>query len=74
MTATFPSFQEDEPSKSCGDTSSSIDELACQWRGIVQSLPEPGNEDQDIEPWIQAVNKVQSSDLFNRNLLIISSG
>ena len=60
LTATFPSFQEDGPSEKCEEFSSSIDELACQWRGITQSLPQAGAKDEDIEPWVFAVNKVCS--------------
>lgn len=61
VTATFPSFQAAGPSQHCEELSNSIDELACQWRHIIQTMPDPGNEYQDVETWQSCIEKVKFS-------------
>ncbi|TVY20155.1 GPI ethanolamine phosphate transferase 2 [Lachnellula arida] len=56
VTATFSSFEGDGPSQNCGELSDSVDELACEWRAIVKSVPASG-EDPDFERWIGAITK-----------------
>ncbi|TGO49685.1 hypothetical protein BOTNAR_0421g00080 [Botryotinia narcissicola] len=38
VTATFPSFENEGPSENCHQLSSSVDDLACQWRSITKGL------------------------------------
>jgi ethanolaminephosphotransferase len=59
VTATFPSFEGEGPSQDCGELPSSVDELACEWRGITQTIRASGNEDLDGERWIGATIKVR---------------
>ncbi|TVY45198.1 GPI ethanolamine phosphate transferase [Lachnellula occidentalis] len=56
VTATFSSFESDGPSQNCGELSDSVDELACEWRGISSSVPTSG-EDPDFERWIVTITK-----------------
>lgn len=35
MRAAFPSFEDDGPSTHCKNLAGSIDQLACEWRGIT---------------------------------------
>lgn len=58
MAATFPSFEDGGSFENCGELSSSIDELACEWRAIVHTLHKSQIDDQDIDPWISSINKV----------------
>ncbi|TVY57177.1 GPI ethanolamine phosphate transferase, partial [Lachnellula suecica] len=57
VTATFPSFESEGPSQNCGELSNNVDELACQWRGIIKATPAFGNEDPDIDLWVEAISK-----------------
>jgi ethanolaminephosphotransferase len=61
VTATFPSFEEAGPSQECADSSSDIDDLACQWRSIVTGYEvlEIG----DVDAWTESVIKVSSDTL-----------
>ncbi|KAK8902695.1 hypothetical protein QC760_009184 [Botrytis cinerea] len=57
VTATFPSFENDGPSENCHHLSSSVDDLACQWRSITQGLVGLQANEQDHAVWVTAVTK-----------------
>ncbi|ESZ94512.1 hypothetical protein SBOR_5092 [Sclerotinia borealis F-4128] len=57
ITATFPSFENGGPSKDCHELSSSVDDLACQWRSITQGLVGLKTDEQDYGAWVIAVTK-----------------
>ncbi|KAJ8068428.1 hypothetical protein OCU04_003985 [Sclerotinia nivalis] len=57
VTATFPSFENDGPSENCHELSSSVDDLACQWRRITQVLAGLKANEQDYDAWVEAVTK-----------------
>ncbi|KAF7944462.1 hypothetical protein EAE96_010853 [Botrytis aclada] len=57
VTATFPSFENDGPSENCHHLSSSVDDLACQWRSITQGLVGLQANEQDHAVWVAAVTK-----------------
>ncbi|KAF7886705.1 uncharacterized protein EAF02_003352 [Botrytis sinoallii] len=57
VTATFPSFENDGPSENCHQLSSSVDDLACQWRSITQGLVGLQANEQDHAVWVAAVTK-----------------
>lgn len=61
ITATFPSFENDRPSQNCQESLNSVSVLACEWKAIMTSLPEPEIEGQDCEAWRLAVIKVNPS-------------
>ena len=61
VTTTFPSFEEAGPSGNCADSSSDVENLACQWRSIITSYG--GLETRDIDAWIESVIKVSSGSL-----------
>ncbi|KAF7889213.1 hypothetical protein EAF00_009513 [Botryotinia globosa] len=57
VTATFPSFENEGPSENCHQLSSSVDDLACQWRSITQGLVGLQANEQDHAIWVAAVTK-----------------
>jgi ethanolamine phosphate transferase 2 subunit G len=61
VTATFSSFEGEGPSQNCGQLSDSVDELACEWRCIIQNIPASGDVSPDFENWAEAITKVRSS-------------
>lgn len=73
-TATFPSFEDIGASQDCEDAKNDVDELACRWRAISQSLPVPDTEDARSEAWILAVTKVNQMMFSVIFLLIMKSG
>ena len=60
MTATFPSFEAEGPSENCEKLSKEIDELACKWRGLMNTLPNvtADKSDAEIELWMTSMTKV----------------
>jgi ethanolaminephosphotransferase len=60
ITATFPSFEIAGPSQNCQESSDDVNELACEWRAITQTLPVPADEDQESEAWLLSVTEVIS--------------
>ena len=69
VTATFPSFETDGPSEECEESSSSIEELACQWKTIIRSVPQVDKEDRDDEPWLLAISQAS----FTSDSILISN-
>ncbi|APA15371.1 hypothetical protein sscle_14g101410 [Sclerotinia sclerotiorum 1980 UF-70] len=67
VTATFPSFENDGPSDNCHELSSSVDDLACQWRRITQVLTDLKSNEKDYDAWVAAVTKwlKEAQDLMN---------
>ncbi|TAQ89779.1 hypothetical protein B7494_g1852 [Chlorociboria aeruginascens] len=57
VTATFPSFERDGPSQDCNQASSSIDELACNWRGITEGLAKLKESGEGEEAWLNKVTQ-----------------
>ncbi|QSZ37854.1 hypothetical protein DSL72_008954 [Monilinia vaccinii-corymbosi] len=57
VTATFPSFENDGPSQNCQRLSNAVDDLACQWRSITQSLAGLKTNEQDHNAWIADVTR-----------------
>ena len=58
MTAAFPSF-ESVPLNNCGKSASDIDELACNWKNLMNTVPNPKHKRQDIEAWLLGMTKVR---------------
>lgn len=61
VTATFPSFEAEGPSSGCNQLQTSVEELACEWRSIVLTLPNSNVETENIDEWITAIVKVIST-------------
>ncbi|KAH6684162.1 GPI ethanolamine phosphate transferas-like protein 2 [Halenospora varia] len=57
VTATFPSFEAEGPSSGCNQLQTSVEELACEWRSIVLTLPNSNVETENIDEWITAIVK-----------------
>ncbi|KAG4419772.1 hypothetical protein IFR04_007082 [Cadophora malorum] len=57
ITAAFPSFQVASLLNDCKDLSSNVDQLACQWRIISESLPKIEDDDEAIDEWLQITTK-----------------
>ncbi|KAE8450118.1 hypothetical protein EG329_006899 [Mollisiaceae sp. DMI_Dod_QoI] len=57
VTTTFSSFELAGPSSGCESSSDDVEELACRWRGIMQSLPGPENDYENTEAWLYSVAK-----------------
>ncbi len=57
VTAAFPSF-ETAPLDNCGHSSGDIGTLACNWKGLMDTLPNPQHARQDIELWLLGMTKV----------------
>ncbi|KAG9235506.1 GPI ethanolamine phosphate transferas-like protein 2 [Amylocarpus encephaloides] len=55
--ATFPIFESQGLATSCHDLDSSVDELACEWRIISQSLPSADSENQEVDEWASLTTK-----------------
>ena len=58
--ATFPSFESIEPSHDCHETTDDVEELACEWRGIMEGLEALTGEKQNDTAWLLAAIRVSS--------------
>ena len=58
VTATFPSFESHVASLKCHEGSSSAEELACKWRGIMQSLEALKSGEQTTDAWLLSLSNV----------------
>lgn len=58
VTATFPSFEGDGLSENCQESSSSVEDLACQWRRIIRGLDAMKRGEQNTDEWLLSVSKV----------------
>jgi len=70
VTATFPSFEAEGPAINCHEASSSIEELACQWRAITHNLANLEEGDPDTEAWLKSISLVSSLSPHLYNMLI----
>ncbi|KAM3073420.1 major facilitator superfamily transporter protein [Clarireedia jacksonii] len=64
VTATFPSFESEGPSENCQTLSHSVDNLACQWRGITKGLHQLQNDGENYD-WLKEAQDLMSGTASN---------
>ncbi|KAI1006760.1 GPI ethanolamine phosphate transferase 2 [Podosphaera aphanis] len=77
----YPSFEDEGPAENCHMFDNGVDELACQWRSISQSLPSIGEEkyivqmwESEIIKWLRQVQSLMSKTSSNYNIYRLSTG
>ncbi|RKF63371.1 GPI ethanolamine phosphate transferase 2 [Erysiphe neolycopersici] len=56
LKATFPSFNTEKATQNCEASYDSIEKLACQWKLLIESVPENGNDEESLQIWQKSIS------------------